>query len=81
MGNIYYGQDKIDLAVKEYEKALRVNPDDLMVHRALGFAYQQTGRYQKAITMYQSYLELSTNEFEKEEILETIENLEYKLNG
>lgn len=37
--------------------------------RTLGHAYQQVGKFKDAIILYKSYLEISPNNFESDEIL------------
>jgi tetratricopeptide (TPR) repeat protein len=43
-------------AVAEWEKALRMNPEDAEVHNNLGVALAGTGKYEEAITHYQTAL-------------------------
>ncbi len=44
-GNDYYKQGKYDLAIAEYEKAIRINPNFGEAHNNLGLAYHKQGKY------------------------------------
>ena len=56
MGLRYYFADKPALAIQEYEKALELDRGFAPAHWHLGWAYEQTGRVQEAITAAQRAL-------------------------
>lgn len=77
LGDIYHRYGKVEDALKLYEKALNIDPNDvhLMIDRS--FLYEGVGEYQKAIDEFE-YI-LSNKEFEglipNEELLKkAIEN-------
>ena len=43
-GRGYGQQGRIDEAIREYQAALRINPDDAEAHYNLGVVYGQQGR-------------------------------------
>ena len=66
-------------AIAEYKKAIKIKPEDVNLLRTLGYAYQQVGKFKDAIVLYKSYLAISPNNFESEEILELIDSLKSKI--
>lgn len=44
LGNVYYYQGKLDLAIQEYKKAVEINSDCAEAHYNLGNAYNDLGR-------------------------------------
>lgn len=64
----------------EYEKGIEIlshlrkrHPDDTRIIYELGFYYLATGRFKRTISEWDSYLLLSENELQKEEIKENLE--------
>lgn len=56
LGDLYAGQSRYDLAVVEYEKALKSDPRRPSVYYALGRACQQRGDRAQAVRYLQQYL-------------------------
>lgn len=54
LGVIYEREGKYDLAVREYEKALKKRPDLLVGRINLGNAYARQGAYEKALLIYEN---------------------------
>ena len=42
-GNVYRKQGRFDRAIKEYDKAIHLNPDDAQVFADRGLAFEQKG--------------------------------------
>ncbi len=71
LGKMYHGQvfDALKLAIKEYEDAVRLQPDDGEAHYYLGLAYHSKAKlesddwdlYTKALQQYRLYLRYSPN--------------------
>lgn len=47
-------------AIEEVEKALPCNPDNMIMYRVLGYAYFETGDFQKGLTNINKFFELAT---------------------
>ncbi len=52
-------QGRIEEAIREYQAALRINPDYAEAHHDLGVAYGQQGRIEEAIHEYQAALRIN----------------------
>ena len=50
---------KIEDAVREYQAAIRLSPDDAGLHEALASLYEREGRFAEAITSYERSLQLA----------------------
>ena len=61
MGNDHYDVARRELAIKAYEKALRVKPGDPDVLTDLGRMYFQLGRYDEAQDRYEKALQSDPN--------------------
>jgi len=77
LGDIYHRYGKVEDALKLYEKALNIDPNDVHLMIDRGFLYEGVGEYQKAINEFEHIL--SNKEFEglipNEELLKkAIEN-------
>ena len=57
-GDIYLGQNKYNLAILAYKKALELDPQNLHILNNLGNAYSGQGKYDLAISSYQKALKL-----------------------
>ncbi|MFN3533661.1 MAG: tetratricopeptide repeat protein, partial [Candidatus Brocadia sp.] len=57
-------QGKIDEAIGEYKKALRLEPYNREAHYNLAVAYHKKGLYKEAIEEYKTVLELYPNDHE-----------------
>ena len=58
MGNYYDKKGKTDEAVKEFEKAVKINPKDAYCHHMLGVLYGQKGEVEKSKKHYDIAAEL-----------------------
>lgn len=56
--NFFEGLGKTDEAIREYQAALRADPDDPALHQALALLLEKEGRFVEAITAYERFLEL-----------------------
>ncbi|MBN1383975.1 MAG: tetratricopeptide repeat protein [Elusimicrobia bacterium] len=52
LGGIYLGKTRIDEAIEEYKKAIKINPEYFMAYNNLGLAYNKKGYYDKAILAF-----------------------------
>ena len=48
-GNIYLKDKKFHKAIEQYQQALHVDPDNVIIHAALGWAYYNAGMIDAAI--------------------------------
>ena len=48
-GNIYLEKKRYHEAIEQYQQALRLEPDDAIIHAALGWAYYNVGMLDAAI--------------------------------
>ena len=58
LGQWLYGQARYDEAIKEWELARTLTPDNILVLRNLGGAYHAVDRTEDAATMFQRALEI-----------------------
>ncbi len=63
LGNNYYKQGKLDLAVMEWNKATGLDPYNALTHNNLGTALDGMGRLRDAITEYGKAVDLNPNNF------------------
>jgi len=63
LGNTYYKQGKLDLAVLEWEKATQLDPYNALTHNNLGTAYDGLGRVELAVREYKKAVDLNPNNF------------------
>jgi len=63
LGNNYYKQGKLDLAVMEWNKATNLDPYNALTHNNLGTALDGMGRLGEAITEYGKAVDLNPNNF------------------
>jgi len=52
LGNAYIAKDKIDIAVVQYDRALKLNPDFIFAYNNLGCSFWMVGKYSEAIQMF-----------------------------
>jgi tetratricopeptide (TPR) repeat protein len=65
------------MAIDEYEKALRLNPQDADTHYNLAIIYDEVSKNPKrAIEHYQKYLELKPDAADIDEVKDWITRLE-----
>ena len=63
LGNNYYKQGKLDLAILEWEKATVLDPYNALTHNNLGTAYDGLGNLENAVTEYGRAVDLNPNNF------------------
>ena len=63
LGNNYYKQGKLDLAILEWEKATVLDPYNALTHNNLGTAYDGLGKLDNAVTEYGKAVDLNPNNF------------------
>ena len=61
LGNLYFEQEKFDLAIELYERAAQASPAEAMIHYNLGAAYSNKGEYESAAAAYAQAVELDAN--------------------
>ncbi len=59
LGNVYLNSGMLDDALKEYEKSLKIQPNNARVHYALGNIYQKKGEIDKAEKAYEKAIGIS----------------------
>ena len=58
LGQLYYRNENISLALPEFEKAYKYNPDDLALLVSLGYCHEVRKEYKQALQYYEKYLKL-----------------------
>ncbi len=58
----YAGQDELDKAIAEYERALDIDSDYAPPYNSLGYAYLRKGEYEQAENAFQNYIRLIPEE-------------------
>ncbi|MFA5933338.1 MAG: tetratricopeptide repeat protein [Microgenomates group bacterium] len=56
LGEAYSKQNRTDLAIDNYKKALHVDPKNPTTHFRLGYTYYEQGKYKEAISEYEEAL-------------------------
>ena len=59
LGMVYAQQGRTDEAIREFQAALRINPNVAEAHYSLGVIYMQQGRMDEAIREYQAALRIN----------------------
>lgn len=59
LGNLYYDNNKYQLAIDYYEKALEINPNDVAVRTDRGSCYWSLGQADPAIGEFQKSLQIN----------------------
>jgi tetratricopeptide (TPR) repeat protein len=62
LGNYYFGQQNLDLAIEQYRKATELAPSYSPAYNILGYAYRQQGNYAAAEQAFKKYIELIPND-------------------
>ena len=62
LGSALYKQGMLEEGTTEYRQALRLNPNDVYVHRDLGAALHAQGKLEEAIACYRQALLLNPND-------------------
>lgn len=57
LGDLYKGKNKKAIAIKEYEKALKLGLDDPEIHRSLGQLYRERENFRKSTEHYLRVIE------------------------
>lgn len=58
LGNFYFGQQKWDNAISEYEKAIAIDSSYSQPYNQMGYAYRFTEHFDKAEVAFRKYIEL-----------------------
>ena len=61
-GSIYSSKGQIDLAIKDYNKAIELKPNDASLYYNRGLAYNKKGKVDLAIKDFDKAIELSLND-------------------
>lgn len=61
LGKFYFLNQKYDEAIKEFEKALKINSKSPQLYYNLGIVYEAKNMIEKASEMYRRALELDPN--------------------
>ncbi len=58
LANPYLGLERLDDAIAEYERILKLNPNYPLVHYHLAQAYERTGQPDQARAEYEQFLQV-----------------------
>ena len=61
-GLMYLDNGEFDNAIKDFEKAIEFEPDDLYAYNNIGYAYKRQKEYEKAVEIYKKALELEVED-------------------
>lgn len=64
LGNIYFDTDQPEQAIKAYQSALTLRPDDADILNDLGAMYRQTGNFALALANFEKAVSLDPNNLE-----------------
>ena len=64
-------------AIKEFKKAIELDPAYFLAYKRLGVLYTNIKEYKLAIENFEKYISLISNEDEKQNIMNTIERLKF----
>jgi regulator of sirC expression with transglutaminase-like and TPR domain len=78
-GVVYSGAGQYEQAIKNFTKAIDLDPDSAIVYYDRGIAYQNLKDYDNAIEDFEEYLELVPNARNKEDVLERLGKLREEL--
>lgn len=62
LGDYYFGRQEWQKAIREYERAIQINPSYSPPYNSLGYAHRSLGDYGKAEQAFQRYIELIPDE-------------------
>jgi len=62
LGRYYEGRGAFDKTIKEYNKALDLDPNYGMVHNQLGYLYLDMGDFSKAVEHFKKYVSINPGE-------------------
>ena len=74
----FEGLGKIEDAIREYQAAIRLTPDDAGLHEALAFLYERKGRFADAISSYERSLQLAPESEKSSSIRSRVDELRRK---
>ncbi|MDR0537649.1 MAG: tetratricopeptide repeat protein [Tannerellaceae bacterium] len=58
MGDTYYNQKKYTKAIRSYQKAIDIDPNDAYAYHMMGIAYSEQKNYPQAINCYQKVIDI-----------------------
>jgi tetratricopeptide (TPR) repeat protein len=74
-GNAYLDKRDYDRAIKDYDEAIRLDPNDDLYFGNRGDAFRITGQYERAIADYRKALSLKIEEARKKQIETALKEL------
>ncbi|WP_044034478.1 tetratricopeptide repeat protein, partial [Microcystis aeruginosa] len=60
-GNLYYNQQKYDLALSDYSKAIELNPNFAEAYNNRGVLYSYQQKYELALADFNKAIEINPN--------------------
>jgi tetratricopeptide (TPR) repeat protein len=67
LGMVYYHQKNFRGAIREYQRAVAIDPGQAGTHSNLGFAYYNSDKYPEAAAEFQKALDLDPTIFERKD--------------
>jgi tetratricopeptide (TPR) repeat protein len=71
-GQSYFNEGKYDLAIADYDQAIRLDPKDADYYNDRGLAYYAKGDYDRAIADFQQVLRINPADSDTKKLVEAL---------
>ena len=78
-GKAYQLTGDVEHAIRDYTRAIELGPVFTVIYYSRGIAYAESGDYEQAIRDLERYLELTPDAPDREDVLNVIDDLNFKL--